>query len=140
MKLKGIVEVWSLDKEGKVKSYIKKSNTILNNGREQFYHYGYKIYRIGIGTDNTDPDPSQTGLLNQVRLEVGSVSTSGDYDIIIEHTFTDWTETTNICEAGVHLADGDGNGKCYLNRVTFDPVTCDENNNIKIRFTITVTD
>jgi len=136
MKLKGIVEVWSLDKEGKVKSYIKKSNTILNSGREGvFKNNDPRIYKIGIGSDNTDPDPSQTGLLNEVRRENGSKSTEGDYSVKIEHTFTDFTEAVDICEAGV-VCENVG----YLNRVTFDPVTCDENNNIKIRFTITVTD
>ncbi len=147
MKLKGMVEVWSLNKEGNVKKYLRRNNTILNVGKEAIFKYANdafnrrKISRIGIGTDNTSPDSSQTGLLNEVRCELGTVSVEGDFVIKIEHTFINWTTPSNICEAGIRLCDAYNCGsKEYLNRVTFDPVTCDENNNIKIKFTLTVID
>jgi len=137
MNLKGKVEVFVLNKEGKVIKKIEKQNVILNSGKEKVYSGDYipELDSIGIGTDNTSPDSSQTGLLAEYRKEDASKETSGDFSIILEHTFTDFTETVDICEAGCAFPDGS-----YLNRVTFDPVTCDENNNIKIKFTITVTD
>jgi len=136
-----MVEIWSLDKKGNIKKYIKKHNTILNNGKEIFYKDGHAIGQMGIGTDNTIPDPSQTGLLAEYRRESGlSKSSSGDFDLIVEKTFVNFTESVNICEAGLCLSWDYGSKYAYLNRVTFDPVTCDENNNIKIKFTLTVID
>ena len=139
MKFKGTIEVWSLDKKGKVKKYIKKSNVILNNGRKKFFSYDdFMISRVAIGTDDTSPDSSQMGLLATYRVEnfgLGEIKEVGDYSFECEHTFIDFTETVNICEAGLVGTDG----ICF-NRATFDPITCDENNNIKIKFTITVTD
>jgi len=138
MKFKGTIEVWSLDKKGKVKKYIKKSNVILNSGRKAFFSWdNYGIGWIAIGTDNTPPDPSQAGLLAQYRKEslgFGEGKEVGDYSLEFEHTFVDFTETVDICEAGLGAED-----VCF-NRATFDPITCDPDNNIKIKFTITVTD
>jgi len=140
VKLKGTVEIWSLDKKGNIKKYIKKHNTILNNGKEIFYKDGHAIGQMGIGTDNTPPDPSQTGLLAEYRREAElGKSSSGDFDLIVEKTFVNFTESVNICEAGLCLTWGSGS-YVYLNRVTFDSVTCDENNNIKVKFTLTVID
>ena len=132
--IKGLLELWQLDsKTGKVKKYIKKHNTVLTSGKNYFWQNQASINYIGIGTDSTAEDASQTGLGNEVRREGGTHSVSNNV-FTIEHTFIDWDTSTDIAEAGAAM------GSTYFNRVTFSAVTCDADNNIKIKFTITVSD
>ena len=137
MKIIGMAEIWQLDvKTGNIKKYIKKHNTVLTNGKNYFWSNKGVFSYIGIGTDSTAPDVSQTGLIAEVRREALTKERT-DNVITVYHTFIDWTDSTVITEAGIALANDNTH---YFNRVTFDGVTCDDSNNIKIKFTVTITD
>jgi len=135
--IKTIVEIFQLDaKTGKIKDYQKTHNVVLTSGKNEFWKEGSCFSKIGIGTDDTTPDASQTGLLAEViKEDATDLRSRSDNVVTIEHTFKDWTSSYTIKEAGIVLSSGG-----YFNRVTFDSVTVDENNNIKIKFTVTVTD
>ena len=135
--IKTIVEIFQLDaKTGKIKDYQKTHNVVLTSGKNEFWKENACFSKIGIGTDDTTPDASQTGLLAEViKEDATDLRSRNDNIVTIEHTFKDWTSSYTIKEAGIVLSSGG-----YFNRVTFDPVTVDENNNIKIKFTVTVTD
>ena len=139
--VKTIVEVFQLDaKTGKIKDYRKTHNVVLTSGKNEFWKEGHNFRSIGIGTDGTTPDASQTGLLAEVRKEAADdLRSRSDNVVTIEHTFKDWTSSYTIKEAGIVLGYG-ASDYSYFNRATFDPVTVDENNNIKIKFTVTVTE
>ncbi len=135
--IKTIVEIFQLDtKTGKIKDYQKTHNVVLTSGKNEFWKESRYFEKIGIGTDDTTPDASQTGLLSEVKKEnAGDLRSRSDNVVTIEHTFKDWTSSYTIKEAGIVL-----HGGIYFNRATFTGVTVDANNNIKIKFTVTVTD
>ena len=139
--IKTIVEIFLLDaKTGKIKNYRKTHNVVLTSGKNEFWKEGRYFRSIGIGTDGTTPDASQTGLLAEVRKEAADdLRSRSDNVVTIEHTFKDWTSSYTIREAGIVLGESNADYG-YFNRATFDAVTVDENNNIKIKFTVTVTD
>jgi len=139
--IKTIVEIFQLDaKTGKIKNYQKTHNVVLTSGKNEFWKEGRNFRSIGIGTDDTTPDASQTGLLAEVKKEyAGDLRSRSDNVVTIEHTFKDWTSSYTIKEAGIVLGSG-VNDYSYFNRATFSGVTVDANNNIKIKFTVTVTD
>ena len=139
-----ILEV--IDKEtNKVLEKREADNLIVNNGRiaiakqmnGECSAIGYHS-RIQIGKNGTAPTVNDTSLNDLYRDEECDMNwndTEKRWEMT--HTFSDFTETVNICEAGFWA----GNGSCAPNvlfdRVTFSSLELTPTKNLKVTIYIT---
>lgn len=134
--MKGKVRVELIDaKTGKIKKVIEGTNYTFNEAIRYIIRNGYgSVSRIGIGTDNSAGSPDDPANLKAMLREEGYTRTRiDDYTVQFEHTFTYFDTAYQIGETGLKISDN-----FYLCRFTFDYVTVDENNNIKIIYEYTV--
>lgn len=134
--MKGRVRVEQIDaKTGKVKKVIEGTNYTFDEAIRYIIRNGSgSVDKIGIGTDNSAGSSSDTPNLKAMLREEGYTRTRiDDYTVRFEHTFTYFDNTYQIGETGLRISDN-----FYLCRFTFDYVTVDQNNNIKIIYEYTV--
>ena len=133
----GIFELEVIDKKtGKVLETRKVKNLVVNGGktiiRNGFYSRKYWneiLSEIGIGKNGTAPTVEDTDLIEPYRKQ----SCSQEWDDVnkrrvAEALFTDFTETVNICEAGVYTSND-----ILFNRVTFASVEVSPTKNLRVK-------
>jgi len=137
----GIYELELIDKEtGKVLETRRVKNLVVNSGkrliRSALYSgvYWPRLNGIGIGKNGTAPTVDDTGLTEEYRFGVGSNSWDDtNKRRVVEKLFTDFTETVNICEAGLWYTDEYGNKQTFFSRVTFASIEVTPTKNLKVR-------
>jgi len=139
-----ILEV--IDKEtNKVLEKREADNLIVNNGRiaiaKQMNGEGWArgLYsRIQIGKNGTAPTVNDTSLNDLYKDEVCDMNwndTEKRWEMT--HTFSDFTETVNICEAGFWAGDGGHAPNVLFDRVTFSSLELTPTKNLKVTIYIT---
>jgi len=132
-------------KTNKVLEKREVNNLIVNNGRiaiaRQMNREGNVITAynyIQIGKNGTAPTVDDTSLNELYRSELCSRDwndTEKRWELT--HTFSDFTETVNICEAGLWLGDGSHPPNVLFNRVTFSSLELTPTKNLKVTIYIT---
>ena len=131
----GIYELEVKDKEtGKVLETRRVKNLVVNSGKKKIrdgLKDGFLLgKKIKIGKNGTAPTVNDTDLAEPYREVNGS--TSWD-DInkrrVVEALFTDFTETVNICEAGLF-------NSTMFSRVTFASIEITPTKNLKVKIYI----
>lgn len=134
----GIYLLEVIDKKtGKVLETRKVKNLVVNTGKKMIRNGLYQgidwnyLRKIGIGKNGTAPTVDDTELVEPYAYKDGN--TQWD-DInkrrIVEALFTDFTETVNICEAGLFRSD------TMFSRVTFASVEVSPTKNLKVKIYI----
>ena len=138
----GLVKLDVIDKKtGKILETRKAKNLIVNSGRNAIagmMNGGYQVIlsrsnRIHIGTNGTAPTVDDTGLTADYMYKYPDVNASWDDTNkrwIIYATFTDFTETINICEAGLWTYYSN----VMYDRVTFSSIEMTPDKNLKVTF------
>jgi len=139
----GIYELELIDKEtGKVLETRKVKNLVVNNGKKSIRNglkntisWGY-FRGIAIGKNGTAPTVDDTGLIEEYRYgkSLGATWDDTNKRWVNEVLFTDFTETVNICEAGLFW-DVSGRGAMF-SRVTFASIEVTPTKNLKVRIYI----
>jgi len=146
LKLRGEMLFELRKKDGTVIDKEVIENVIVNSGKERVAKLigegidtgltGFSY--IAIGTDNTGEGASDTALGAEVKREAASVSYEANYKAVFEKTFDFGTgESYAIVEAGL-FDNATETGSVMLNRKTFTAKNVDEDTDLYVKITITV--
>ncbi len=130
-------------KTGKILSYDKGHNTIVNTGKEELAKLLNGIsstyFRaIAIGEGSTSPTAGDTALETEVKRSLATLSYVSDYKARFTKTFTFGSgETYDITEAGVFDSDTES-GSVMFDRFTFSAKSVDSDVDLKVTVTITI--
>jgi len=140
----GIYELEVIDKEtGKVLETRRVKNLVVNSGKTTIrnslsngINWGY--WRgIKIGKNGTAPTVNDTDLAEPYRGVVGSNSwDSVNKRRVVEALFTDFTETVNICEAGLFYYTSYHGWGAMFSRVTFASLELSPTKHLKVKIYI----
>ena len=136
----GIYELEVIDKEtGKILETRKVKNLVVNRAKSTIRHmlfssdgWNVTVGKVKIGKNGTAPTVNDTDLVEPYRTENSNTYwDETNQRRVVEALFINFTETVNICEAGVFDLSNN-----MFSRVTFPSIEMTPTKNLRVKIYI----